>query len=226
MKRIILSLFILFLFASAQEAYSQVLTESAKRKVTVGVDLFTDYWFNVPNTVTQRNLNKGTNVYMTYNIPVGNSKTTTFGIGLGIGNHNLNLKDGQIDDVKSDVIDFVPIGTGLTLKNDKLTVTYAEVPMQLKLRGKKGFKWSVGLKISYLIDSKQKYVGTLVANGPERKIKSKGVYNLSTFGYSPEIRFGYKSLNLYVSYQLVSLFKVGHGPELHPISAGITITPF
>jgi len=226
MKRVFQSILIIFLVVSFQQSSAQTLSESAKKKVTVGVDLFTDIWNNVPSTVNDQLINQGTNVYMTYNIPVGNSKTTTFGIGLGFGTHNLSLKDGHIADIKSDTIQFVPLALGLSLKKDKLTFSYLELPMHLKFLIKKSFKFSVGLKISYLIDSKEKYVGTLIANGATRKIKNKGVYQLNTVGYSPEIRFGYKAINVFAAYQIVSIFRTGHGPGIHPFSVGITITPF
>jgi len=225
MKRFFIGALLLLLFIPTQKTNAQVLSESAKRKVTVGIDLFSDFWTGVPSTVNARVLNQATNVFLTYNIAVGKSKYTTFGIGLGVGSHNLNLKDGKISDIKASDIQLVPADTSL-IKRDKISLSYLELPLELKFRGKKGFKFSIGLKIGYLIGNKEKYMGALTAGGPQYDIKSKGISQLNTFNYSPIIRIGYKSFNLFASYQLVSMFKTGHGPELHPISVGITLTPF
>jgi len=145
---------------------------------------------------------------------------------LGIGNHNMYSNDGVIENIKSDTIKYIPVAKDLTMKRSKLSITYLEVPLELRFKAKSGFKISLGFKLGYIIDSKEKYVGNTAANGPTRIIKRKRIAQLNGFSYSPTFRVGYKSFNLFFSYALGPVFRVGHGPQLHPMSLGITLTPF
>lgn len=227
MKKFFFGFVLIFLFTSVQQISAQGSAAYIKQKITVGVDVFTDVWTNVPSTFTTKVLNPSANVYLSYNFPVGNKKknTTTFSLGVGIGTHSLVSKTDYIKDVKADTIQFIPATAGL-MKQSKMTITSLDIPMELKFQLKKGFHVGIGLKISLVFDSKEAYSGTLVTNGPQRKIKSNGIYQLNNVGYSPTLRFGYKGISFFASYQLVSTFKTGHGPALHPISLGVTFTPF
>ncbi|HFB61574.1 MAG TPA: PorT family protein [Bacteroidetes bacterium] len=226
MKRISTGIFlILFLFTSFSMK-AQSLSESAMKKVTIGLDVFTDIWFNAPTNVDIRTIQPSANTYLTYNFTVGKSKSLTFGMGLGIGNHNMYSNNGTIENVKGDTIRYIPVDPDLSMKRSKLSVTYLELPLELRFKSQKGFKVSLGLKLGYLIDSKEKYVGNTVANGPLQVIKRKKLSQLNSFSYSPMLRIGYKSFNLFFSYALAPVFRVDHGPQLHPMSLGITLTPF
>ena len=226
MKRTTLGIFLFLFLMSFQSVKAQSLSESAMKKVTVGLDVFTDIWFNAPDNVDIRAIHPSANTYLTYNFNVGESKKLTFGIGMGIGNHNMYSNDGVIENVKGDTIQYIPVDADLSMKRSKLSVTYLEIPMELRFKSNSGFKVSLGFKLGYLIDSKEKYVGNTVANGPLQVIKRKKISQLNTFSYSPTLRVGYKSFNLFFSYALGTIFRVDHGPQLHPMSLGITMTPF
>ncbi len=226
MKRISTAIILLFFLLVSSFTKAQSLSESAMKKVTIGLDIFSDIWNNAPTNVDIRSINPSANTYITYNLTVGKSKSLTFGIGLGIGNHNMYSNNGIIESVKGDTIRYIPINPALSMKRSKLSVTYLEVPLELRFKSQKGFKISLGFKLGYLIDSKEKYVGNTKANGALQVVKRKRISQLNTFSYSPTFRVGYKSFNLYVSYALGPVFRVGHGPQLHPLSLGITLTPF
>ncbi len=226
MKRITLGIFLLLILISFPSVEAQSLSASAMKKVTVGLDVFSDMWFNAPTTVKISNIHPSANVYITYNMGVGESKKLTFGIGLGIGNHNMYSSNGIIENIKSDTIKYIPVGSGLTMKRSKLSISYLEVPLELRYKSKSGIKISLGFKLGYLFDSKEKYVGNTVKSGSLQVIKRKKISQLNSFSYSPTFRIGYKSFNLFFSYALGPVFRVGHGPEMHPMSLGITLTPF
>jgi hypothetical protein len=226
MKRISLGIFLIIFLFTSFSTKAQSLSESAMKKVTIGLDVFTDIWFNAPANVQIRAINPSANTYLTYNFTIGKSKNLTFGMGLGIGNHNMYSNDGQIENTKADTVKYVPVDPSLNMKRSKLSVTYLEIPMELRFKSLKGFKISVGFKLGYLIDSKEKYVGNTTANGPLQVVKRKRISQLNTFSYSPTFRIGYKSFNVFFSYALGPVFRVDHGPQLHPMSLGITLTPF
>jgi len=226
MKRTTFGIFLFLVFMASQSINAQSISKSAMKKVTVGLDIFTDMWSNTPTNVTIRKVNPSANTYITYNMNVANSKNITFGIGLGIGNHNMYSNNGYIENVKTDTIKYIPVNSSLHMKRSKLSVTYLEIPLELRFRSKSDFKISVGFKLGYLIDSKEKYVGNTTPKGAIQLIKRKGISQLNTFEYSPTLRIGYKSFNLFFSYALGPVFRIDHGPQLHPMSLGITLTPF
>jgi hypothetical protein len=226
MKRITIGVFLFLILISFPSVKAQSLSASAMKKVTVGFDAFTDIWFNAPTNVHIRTIHPSGNAYITYNMGVGESKKFTFGIGLGIGNHNMYSNNGIIENIKGDTIKYIQVAKDLKMKRSKLSLTYLEVPLELRFKSKSGLKISLGFKLGYLIDSKEKYVGNTVNGGPLQVIKRKKISQLNGFSYSPTFRVGYKSFNLFFSYALGPVFRVGHGPQLHPMSLGITLTPF
>ncbi|MBN2639303.1 MAG: outer membrane beta-barrel protein [Bacteroidales bacterium] len=228
MKKFI-SVTLLLIFFAAAHTQAQESATYFKKKFTVGIDLFTDVWTGVPAIVSSRTINQGANFYSMYNFPLGQKKTgkAILAVGLGIGTHNFYSTNGYIENIKADTINFVNSAvTGLNFTKSKLNVTTLDIPLELKVKLKKGWHFGVGLKINYLIDSKETYIGATELNGPSMKIKYKKVNYLNSTGYTPTLRFGHNSFNIYAAYQLIPLFQTGHGPAMHPISLGITITPF
>ncbi len=220
---------LIFLFATTQMS-AQVSATTVKKNINIGVDVFTDIWTNLPSDMTVRRLNPSANVFATYNFLVGNKKkgNVIFSLGLGIGSHVLSSKTNYIDNVKADTIKFIPVPTGQSMKKSKLTITSLDVPAELKFKLKHGFHFGIGFKISLVMRSKEAYTGTLASygDGIVRQIKYKNLYQLNGTGYTPSIRFGYKSFDIYAGYQIIPTFRTGHGPAIHPLSVGITITPF
>jgi len=229
---------ILFLFAISfillTETNAQVLSESAKRKVTVGADFYSDIWqYRVDGTFLPagfraRTINQGANVFIMYNLQMGKS-LHSFSVGLGIRSVNM-YTNSRVEDIKGDSIVFtlIPdIGVNkVDYKRTKINMTYLEIPVEFKFRWKSGFKFGVGFKGGYLIDSKEKYVGMRSATGPWEKVKQKDINYLQDFAFGATLRVGYKFISLFGYYQITEVFEVNRGPELYPISVGITITPF
>lgn len=214
-------------------ASAQVLSESAKRKVTVGVDLFSDIMLfdkdplYMPADFSFRTINQGVNVFAMYNLQLGKS-LSSFSAGLAIRNHNWYSTNSKIENIKADTITYAKIEE--SFKRTKLNVTYLDLPVELKFRTTKGFKLGVGLKVGYKIHSKQKYVGDrppddkdVVVRENRKDIK---VYQLEDWVFGATLRIGYKWISAFGYYQFNSVFEEGKGPKLNPISVGITITPF
>jgi hypothetical protein len=234
MKKILFLFTLSFILLTVSETYAQVLSESAKRKVTVGVDFYTDIWqYSVdgtflPEGFRARTINQGANVFMMYNLQMGKS-LHDFSVGLGIRSVNM-YTNSRVVDVKGDSIIFSLIPDNgadkVSYKRTKINMTYLEIPIDFKFKWKSGFKFSVGFKGGYLIDSKEKYVGMRSATGPWEKVKQKDINYLEDFAFGATLRVGYKWISFFGYYQITKVFKVSRGPELYPISVGITITPF
>lgn len=234
MKKIIFLLTLSFFITLVTDTSAQVLSESAKRKVTVGADLFTDIWmYSVDGTFLgsgfeTRTINQGVNVFIMYNLQMGESQHS-FSIGLGLRNHNM-YSNSRVEDVKGDSIIFNVIPDAgvnkVDYKRSKINLTYLEIPLEFKFRWESGFKFGVGFKGGYLVDSKEKYVGTRPATGTWEKVKNKDINYLEDFSFGATLRVGYKFISVFGYYQITKVFEVSRGPELYPISVGITITPF
>lgn len=215
---------ILFVFIFIGNSQSQVLSEDAKRKVTVGIDFFTDIWQGTPADMDLRTINQGFDVFAMYNFQLAKSNSD-FSVGLGIDNHNM-YSDTRIDNINADTIVFVPLGSTV-YQRSKINLTYVTVPMEFKIRLKSGIKFGAGFKIKYLMSSKDKYIGDVPGEPKGRtNVKRKKISNTEDWAYGFTLRLGYKSVNLYGYYQISNIFEKGRGPELYPISVGITLTPF
>lgn len=231
MKRIHIILLAVILLSTGYESFSQVISESAKRKFTVGADVFTDIWFYdtdrqfMDSVFDPRVMQQGATGFMQYNMQVAKSKVVSFAIGLGIRNHNL-YTNSLIEDVKADTAVFVSIPNTVSYKKAKINLVYLDLPIELKLRWKNGLKIVPGFKVGYLIDSKQKYKGDRFDESVMVKEKIKKVEALDKWSYGPTFRIGYKFVTVYAYYQLSGIFEKNKGPAMNPLSLGVTITPF
>ena len=223
-KRIFFIIALLFAF-SLNHVKSQVITDKIKKKVTVGVDLYTDIWFNKPLGMETRTINQGVNTFLQYNFYFNDAATIAFGVGPGIGSHNL-YSNMLIDDIKADTINFVPI-TG-EYRRSKVNVVYVYIPMDMKFRFNHKIKLNIGFNFGWKIDSKQKFVKN-DKKGFETKInlKEKNIDHLDKFTYGPTLRFGWNFISVFAYYQINGIFEKGYGvDDLNYLSVGISLTPF
>jgi hypothetical protein len=224
MKKLLIVLLILISINS----FAQVVTEDTKRKFTFGLDLFTDIWQNIPKTINTGTINPGVNVFGSYNLMFGTSNVS-FSPGLGIGVHN--MFNSSFVHTNNDSTYFVPIKTeqpDLSYKKSKFVATYFDIPLELRYKSKSEFRAALGFKFGFLIMGHSKYKGDDYQDGTTNLViyKKKKIPYLEKNRYGFTARIGYKWLNLWGYYQLSALFQGGKGPEMYPISVGITLIPF
>ena len=228
MKKLPILIIFLAILMGSFNANSQVLSESAKRKVTVGVDVFTDIWLYTNNPVymspgfSLRTIQQGATAFVMYNLQLGES-LSSFSIGLGIRNHNM-YSNSLIKDIKADTIIFEEIE--VNYKKSKVNLVYLDLPVEFKYRTEGGFKLGVGFKVGYLIDSKEKYKGDRPHEAIMVKVKTKTIRQVEKWTFGPTLRIGFKWVSLFAYYQINGIFVTDRGPEMNPISVGFTITPF
>ncbi|PLW97514.1 MAG: hypothetical protein C0593_08410 [Marinilabiliales bacterium] len=227
-------LFLLLLIGISGGAFSQ--SEELMRKYTNNFDIFTDIWLNTPDELDVQAINLGYNISASYIIPIEN---TNFGVllGLGITGHNI-----YSDAVQVDVLDGAGNPTGeagfmkldsiisdINYSRNKIALTYAEVPFEIRYyHEKSGIKASAGLRIGFLIDSHSKYNGEDYLFGTDDmiKFKIKDLDNISEYRFTPFVRVGWKWVNVTASYGLTGMYEQNKGPQMHPISLGLSFTPF
>ncbi|HOX76938.1 MAG TPA: porin family protein [Bacteroidales bacterium] len=223
MKNFILAIILLLPFFAVSQEKSKVVGETTIRRVSVGVELFQDFWMNKPEGIDVRAINQGGGAFVMYNAPLGKSPLT-FSIGAGLGFHNL-YSNSLIDDIKADTITFSPINDTIDYKRSKLGLTYLDFPIELRLVTKDKFRVAVGVKLGYLLDAKTKYKGENAA-GDLVTIKTRKVDQIDKFRFGPTLRIGYDWFQVMGYFSVTQIFEKGLGPEVYPISVGITLMPF
>jgi hypothetical protein len=156
----------------------------------------------------------------------------SFGIalGIGIGTHNL-YSDGllSIDTAqmtKGNTI-FVKIPDNIDYVVNKFTVTYFDIPLEIRFHPKGKFNMAAGFKTGLLLNSHTKYSGDdFAGSGDKVKMKYYKIKNIETLRYGITGRIGYKWINVTFFYSISNVFEDGKGPELYPISIGLALTPF
>lgn len=226
MKKLILfSLLSIF----SLSVFAQAAAESTMKKVSVGYDVYTSIWLNMPTGTKTRTINQGANVFLMYNYLMG-EKGFSFAGGLGVSSENLYLKDAYISNVKADSIAFTDLPSGVSLKRSKLNVTYIDIPVEMRYVTKSKMRFTLGMKFGFLVDSKTKMKGDAFDSegtlGWGTKEKHKDVNQLESTRFGVQARIGYKWVHLYGYYSLNKLFKADKGPQMYPISVGVTFMPF
>ncbi len=114
---------------------------------------------------------------------------------------------------------------GRTYTKRKFRIAYLSVPALISFNTskdkKKNFHISTGVIGNLRIGSlyKQKYQD----NGQEKKTRNRDDFNLNPVSFDFTVRAGYQGLTFFFNYGLTPLFKTGTGPELIPITFGISI---
>jgi hypothetical protein len=218
-----------FLFTIAGNA--QVVNEKTKKKISIGVGLYTDIMLNVPSNVKCWAINRGATVFGTYNIPFGKSDYS-FAIGLALSSHN--IYGNFVVNSTPDSTSLIKIPDSVSYKRSKMTLAYGEIPIEFRFKSKSKISVGVGFKVGILLGSFWKYKGdgpivtaNYTLNTTEKhRAKFYGIDNLEQFTYGPTLRVGYKWANLYGYYMLSHLFTKDRGPDMYPISVGFVLMPF
>jgi len=199
-------------------------------------------------------INRGASAYVMRDFPMGKSNFS-FAIGAGVSCHNMYSNAVAVRESVTDtsnafgytftgktVFQKLPAtinGTETSYKNNKLTAVYIDIPLEFRFRTKnegQKFKAAIGFKIGYMLSSHLKYRGDDVVwnytnqswslNSEELvKLKSYKVPNIETYRMGPTVRIGWGWVNVSAYYSLTNLFKKNKGPEMYPISIGLSITP-
>lgn len=222
-------LFILLFCFLALNAFTQVVNEKTKKLFTFGLDVFTDIWQDVPSTVEPKTINPGVNIFGTYNFMFGESNFS-FSPGIGLGIHN--MYNSSFLSTNNDSSYFVPIneeiGEGYSYIKSKFVAPYLDIPLEIRFKSESEFRIAVGFKFGFTLRSYTKYKGDDYLSEQNQKTiyKKKIIQHLEANRYGFIGRIGYKWLNLYGYYQLSTLFVKDKGPQMYPISVGLTVIPF
>jgi len=220
---------IFVLTISMLSSYSQEITESTRKNFSTVIDVFTDIYSNEPKGIETRTINQGMNFSGLYDYRFGKSNISA-AIGIGLGAHNFYSNALPVVDSNgnSQLVRIKTLYPGTEYKKNKISYTYFDVPIELRLRTKDEFRAAIGFKLGWLIDSHTKYKGDdyIFETTDELGVKFRDVKNIETFRYGFTARAGWKFINVMGFFSLTDIFKKDKGPDVYPISVGISLMPF
>jgi len=210
-------------------SYSQEITESTRKNFSTVIDVFTDIYSNEPKGIETRTINQGMNFSGLYDYRFGKSNISA-AIGIGLGAHNFYSNALPVVDSNGNtqLVRIKTLYPGTEYKKNKISYTYFDVPIELRLRTKDEFRAAIGFKLGWLIDSHTKYKGDdyIFETTDELGVKFRDVKNIETFRYGFTARAGWKFINVMGFFSLTDIFKKDKGPDVYPISVGISLMPF
>ncbi len=111
-------------------------------------------------------------------------------------------------------------------KKNVFRTTYFSIPLILEFQipvSRKDRRINIGIGVIGSVKVNSKFKKVFYENGDKMKQKINDDYDYyaSPYKYSVTARVGYRSLQLYANYSLVSLFEPNAGPELYPITVGL-----
>ena len=222
MRKIVI--FAVFIFLGIN-SFAQEANNLYEKKFNIGFDVYNNFWKGLPDNVVQKGLNLGYSVYGMHNHQL---KTSRFSVAGGVGISSISLASNSVvPDAAASVITFDTIASGINYDRSKLTFTYLDIPLELRYKTTKDFRFAIGFKLGFRLDNHSTYKGDrLDGSGIPIKEKQKGILNTEKIIVSSTMRIGYKWINLNFNYSLSKIFEVEKGPQIHPFSVGITFNPF
>jgi len=203
-----------------------MVNEVAKKRVTIGVGMFTDIFFNLPSDIETRTINQGFQTFAMYNVPFGKSN---FGFAIGLGFRAQNMYGNFQVDSKNDSTGLVKIPDTAHYQRSKLTLPYLELPIEFKYKSKSKIAVGIGFKIAYLLPAHTKYVGEdyyIKKTREKLRVKFREIDNLEQFSYGPTFRIGYRWFQISAFYSISKIFTKGNGPPVTSLSLGLLLMPF
>ena len=226
MKKIILIVTCFIMLGTLVSAQN---TDLFTEKFATGIDIFNDLVMDAPDNVEFRGFNPGVNVYAMHTFAIGKSNFA-FAAGLGLGMHNIYsnslLQDTSGVSFLSKIPDKTPGGKDIDYNKSKISLTYVDVPLELRFKTESGFRVSAGFKVGYLINAHTKYKGDDLEDGSKTKIKVSRLPNIQSWRFGPSFQIGYKWVSLMGFYSINTIFEENQGPAIYPISLGLTLRPF
>lgn len=141
--------------------------------------------------------------------------------GLGFSWNNYQLDNKQMV-LKNDGDSLYAIeDTVMSYSKNKLNAIFINVPLMLEFQqplGNKDFWIAVGGYAGVKIGS-----GTKLKTNDGDKTKVRKDFHMNTLRYGLRAQVGFENFGVYCNYSLQSLFKKDEGPELYPISLGVTL---
>lgn len=191
------------------------------------VDVFQTFWLGMPSNVSSKKFNPGFNVSVLWDVKKSPKSPFSFGIGAGLNYHTQN-SDALLGIEPTQWVTRYNIIPALdtTFKICRVNVVSLYVPIELRYRHSSGVKITLGARLGYVVGLNQRYKGKdLTGRNQLLDYKNYQIFNKVKYNFDFYARIGWKGLAVYYSYQVTSVFENGKGPQIRPMSVGISISP-
>lgn len=227
---IIISLFFtLSVYSQGIMHYVKLTADDTKKERfdRVVIDIKSDQWLKTPPGIKTQPYSIGVSAFLYKDVPLSKNSNIALAYGIGLSSDNIH-HNGTIYTTHKDGKSFtriVPMANSFKTKRNKLTLTYLEVPFELRFRtmnkrsGEKrkfNFRFYPGFKAGYMLGNHTK----LVTNN--KKIKVYRTPNTLDYRYGPTLRIGFNKVSFIAFYSLTGIFEKGKGNELNTFSIGIS----
>ena len=190
-------------------------------------------WNGKPDSIKTKGFSRTFNMYLMLDFPFKTNPHWSVALGPGIATDNIFFDEMNVDikgqsenlvfDNRSDTVHF---------KKYKLATAYLEAPVELRYRfnpndDRKSVKIAIGAKIGTLLNAHVK--GKELQNSNDDAINdytlkesSKRYFNKTRLSLMGRIGFG--NFTLFTSYAITPVFKEGVGPQVRPLTIGLTLS--
>ena len=241
MRRFVITAFALCLvgFASAQTDTTITTKTKTKQKYEArsGDHLMLQFgytsWANQPDSIHTKGFPHTFNAYFMFDFPFKTNPHWSVALGPGIATDNIYF-DKMYVGVKdnSQSIRFQNLSDTSHFKKYKLATAYLEAPVELRYRfnpndDAKSVKLAIGAKIGTMLNAHvkgktfQTSTGALLA---DYTLKESSKHFFNTTRLSLMARAGVGHFTVFGTYAATALFKEGQGPQVHPVTIGLTLS--
>ena len=193
-------------------------------KDRIVLDFFSSIWSGLDSEIKQKTINFGFNGGIMFDLPVKKNSPISFGLGLGVTNHNLysNALWGIGEDYTTIT---TPLPDGWKYRKNKITFTNINIPFEFRYRHSSGFKISAGVRVGLMADIHSKYFGPALDGSDDKSlIKDYKIPNRTKIPVEFTFKTGWKFVSVNCSYMVTKMFD--KGPKISTMSFGITLCPY
>lgn len=190
-------------------------------------------WTNKPDSIHTKGWSRSFAAYLMMDFPFKTNPHWSVALGPGVSTENVffdKMYVGIKDNTTS--LNFVDISDTTHYKKYKLATTFLELPVELRFRfnpddDRRSVKIAIGAKVGTLVNAHTKGKNLQNKNGNALadyivKENSKRFFNKNRLSVMGRIGFGHFSV--YGAYAITPLFREGLGPDVKPLTIGLTLS--
>lgn len=239
---VVTALALFFVTFSFAQTDSTVHTPAPKKNIPAGQGRSNDHfmiqmgylsWTKKPDSINTNGFPRTFNMYVMLDFPFKTDPHWSVAIGPGIASDNMYFEETYVGiKDKTPTLQFHDLSDTSHFKKYKLSTAFLEAPIELRYRTNPGddrrsVKFALGAKVGTLLSAHVKGKDYQDKNDKTildyiQKEKNKDFFNKNRF--SLMARAGYGHFTLFATYAITPLFKEGLGPNIRPLTFGLTLS--
>ena len=190
-------------------------------------------WTQKPDSIRTKGLPRSFNIYLMLDFPFKTNRHFSVALGPGVSTDAMYFDKTYVgikDNTPS--VRFQNVSDTNNFKKYKLATAFLEAPIELRYRfnpndDRRSVKLALGAKVGTLLAASVKGKelrnrgGTTILDYTDKE-KNKKFFNKTRL--SVMARAGYGHFTLFASYSVTPLFRENLGPEIRPLTVGLTLS--